>query len=136
MDLKKTDFETAKLLEEIGFGLSFGREISITTTEIIPGYDEDGVLNSMDKDLIYPAPTQELAKKWLRDQFNTEVVVQPMGASNIDKKVYEVFIHGYNKKGGHIDKSGEPIPSLQSFESYEQALEEGLKQACEYLKEK
>jgi len=126
MELKVVDFETAKLLKEIGFKEK-------TEYAYVHRYAEhkspDYKGELINKNILHcdiSAPTQELAKKWLREEFDLHVDLEKIDF-DLSRNYYECqFLDWYNNEGKVVGSE---------FKTYEQALEEGLKKACEYLKE-
>lgn len=145
MRLRLVELETAKLAHEIGF------DVEVEDYYAIANYDDlfqknDVFLNNDvgcytnwnsgkydDLCTHYSAPTQELLRKWIRDTYDIEIVITPMGSSHKNNKIYEVFIHDYCNSKNYIDKVGEPISSLQRIKLYEDALEAGLKETLRLL---
>jgi hypothetical protein len=67
-------------------------------------------------DPIYLAPTQSLLQKWLREKHDINVIVF---LDSYSKNKFNVTVYiGYEDKGG-----------FRGYDTYEDALEEGLKQA-------
>lgn len=120
MELKIVDFETAKLLKEVGFD------------EVVDYfYEHEGIGKMPNKNSEFPnkesfqsAPTQDLARKFLRDKHNVSIEIQTPDMANQG--------WGYSI---HIVESVGSVNDGEGYDTYEQALEEGIKQACKYLKE-
>lgn len=121
-------FETAKLAKEKGFNIiqRYGTESSL--------YDKDGkhvyysnygFMYSGLSDGYISAPTQSLLQKWLREVHNIQVTVTYWGKEVrklCNHSCYECIIH----------KDDISVTSYYS-NSYEEALEEGLKQALQLI---
>jgi len=110
-------FETAKLAKEKG--------VDFNVEKI---YNQNGILVTVfaDKSFVennnwYLAPTQSLLQKWLREIHNIHVYAR-LGEGD----VYYTF---YFKNG---DESS--VNELWDFDTYENALEEGLKEGLKIIK--
>lgn len=124
MEEQLISFETAKLAKEKGFNIyqttQFCKGVNPTTTY---NYSENQCRMFNDT---YYAPTQSLLKKWLREKYKLHIgiSVNQFGYgymySIIDIVKYEAVKY---LTGGPNDKF-----------TYEQALEEGLKNALEMIK--
>lgn len=138
----KVSFETAILLKEIQF--------NIPVNSFYDLYDNPNntKLSHSSKDnwnnyKSLSAPTQSLAQKWLREVYNTRVIIdfetiddaetaytyqicydlpEGKGRKKNDCDFYE-RIYSFNQGGGW-------------YKTYEEALELGLKEACLILKKK
>lgn len=108
-------FETAKLAYEKGFRLSTNPFGYVTqfynhNTGTLLHYGRTGKTNLKKA---YYAPTQSLLQKWLREKFNKLVLV------DIGDTPYLSFEHNCSR---------------DIFDTYEQALEEGLQAALKLIK--
>lgn len=85
------------------------------------GTDSDPfVLNDIVK--TYPAPTQSLLQKWLREKYHIAVEVAQMGIENFFPMNWILEIGGL--KGIRMHKK---------YKTYEEALEVGLYEALKYI---
>ena len=134
MEEQLISYETAKLAKEKGFDEKVYREYdksgylrcTSTSAEVILGpYDE--LLKSTE----YPAPTQSLLQKWLREVHNIEVLISRippeavLASKNNGKNIlknYNCYVWSFNNNP-RIANNG----SFQDI--YEEALEIGLYQA-------
>jgi len=119
-------FDTAKLAKEKGFnGLSQMR------------YNEDGVLTGTKLGMhnkpnsyvgSFASPTQSLLQKWLRDTHNIDVDIwcNASGWAFNLNKTNGTTIYSYDYYFGNIDSG--------MFNSYEEALEQGLQEALKLIK--
>lgn len=114
-------FETAKLLKEKGF-------VNLSDKSyVISEGARYGLLsnftnkcnNSVEKDRI-EAPTQALAQKWLREKHNIDIIITSA-----------ILGYGYLIYNRYPPKN---IANNKVFQSYEEALEEGLKQGLMLIK--
>lgn len=64
-----------------------------------------------------PAPTQSLLQKWLREEFNIQMVIKPYWDSLLNKCMFSCDVIRI--------KDGKVIKSLKK-DSYEEALDQGL----------
>lgn len=123
MEEQKVSFEVAKLANIRGFDYNiYNRGDS--------DYTENGdLLNETDEryyqQVLFPAPTQNLLQKWLREVHNIDIIIAPVGN-------YAFVTTGYYYEIP-LSKEGTNIES-DSFKTYEEALEEGLKQALTLIK--
>jgi len=125
-------FETAKLAKEKGF--------SSKPEGYVEGYQKngklftyrsskrDGYLHEYSED--YEASTQSLLQRWLREEHNIDIIIEPnirfSGTSYSFKReiIYKWIVRKdmeYSKLGGIKN-------------TYEEALEEGLQQALKLIK--
>lgn len=123
-------FEVAKLLKEKGFEQHKCRH----------SYDSKGYFKWSDDLDPYEcsAPTHQMAMKWLREIYNTDIDVEA-SVGMLGIKVYVPFISTYEplkddpskvhqiKRGIYYKDDRGVIPALQHFDSYEEAVEAALK---------
>ena len=135
-------FETAKLLKEKGFD----------KYPIFPCYKDDGsklfidiptTLDTINYHFI-PAPTLQMAMKWLREVHNIDIVIDA-AVGILGVKVYVPFISTYKplkdepskvhqiKRGICYKDDKGIISALQQFESYEEAIEAAIRYCLENL---
>ena len=132
-------FETAKLLKEAGFNVPC-RGVYVTdrtgyyefreydnkqTADDLCWNTEDGFQYE------YLAPTQALAARWLREVHRI-VVDATFIPPSTDGNAWRYFI-------GEMDDmvwNGDYVPSDEFYETYEAALEAGLKEAIKMIKNK
>ena len=104
------DYETCVALEEVGMLLE---------TQIVRSYAKEGIQTSK----IYPnRPSLYEAQKWLREEKKIEIVV--FGTNYIGGPYYPDIFTG----DGLMNRA-------KGYESYEEALLEGIKEAIKLLKE-
>lgn len=141
-------FETAKLAKEVGFTLQSNPFGYITkfyepSTKIIRSYGRHRVKNI--DELIY-APTQSLLQKWLREKHNIHISVT-LEFIGSDEWVYAYEIIYLPKNEANIKRRSVLFKKIYSFsfkeeigtynggwDTYEEALEEGLKESLKLLK--
>ncbi len=104
--------EVAALAKEKGFDIITGDYYS--GDEIITGWSRSGI----------PACTQSLLQKWLRDKYNIHLNLIK-SYKNWMCDIYEINEYGL---GNHLVN-----PQTIFGTTYEQALEEGLKQALKLI---
>ena len=68
------------------------------------------------------APTQSLLQRWLREKYNIQMFVSPLGNNPV--KYVVIIPYCYSKK---------EIPYLGLFHTYEKALEKGLELALQMI---
>jgi len=124
-------FETAKLAKEKGFNISNSGYV----------YDKKGgkVMDTPIDKLIwsgkYPAPTQSLLQKWLREKHEIHVSAFPVFS---DK--YFTVIRKFYKYKGYDNILGSPYDPYsptatyeEAVDTYEKALEKGLQSALKLI---
>jgi len=84
----------------------------------------------------YSAPTQSLLQKWIRYEHN--IIVTPMPYRNKDAKIYDLMYYFSLVDDNYKDEvccNAEDLNcSYSNFNTYEEALEEGLKEALKLIK--
>ena len=127
-DLKEDiiSFETAKLAYKASFIFKGRTNDWLSTT--LP-YHEDGIrdVRFNYNGEYYPAPTQGLLQKWLREKHKilVEVNYRTFGVSSGNG--YSYMVERKNKDKSMNNYIGKDVWS--GFETYEQALESGLQEA-------
>ncbi len=124
-------FEVAKLLKENGFD-AYGDGSYNSGIEIYKEYSPYGKLNSCatskPSKKAYPAPTLQMAMKWLRETHN--LFVFPFPQMNANKFWVEIYQLSDNKEWESL--YCESI-DLKDYPLYEEACEEGIKYCLENL---
>jgi hypothetical protein len=128
------EFETAKLAKEKGFSLwtnerFYGKTYdkntakSLYTNTSFMMYENNNTPKNDSP--TYDAPTQSLLQKWLRDKFIMDV--QPICTYKTFRFYHLgiIFINDKNQIDTILIKD-EGMPTNKLFNSYEEALEEGL----------
>ena len=116
-------FETAKLAKEKSlpqdsfYFEDYGTEV--------PFYGLDNELNKGDEDRFGQCKSisQSLLSKWLREKYDTDVIINTY--RNQNQKYYKYFI---SKKSKNLIKSEE------YYDTYEEAFEIGLQEALKLIK--
>lgn len=124
MKEQRIELETAKLAKEAGFDYSTGADCWVTTLDgtFMHNNERDSNIPEHDRTTSYLAqPSQSLLHKWLRDNKKIHVKVDEW---ELEKWYYELT-------DGRTTPTKKIIPRTIPFEfdTYEQALEEGLKAA-------
>lgn len=129
MELQLVTLETTELAKQKGFDVKcrdfYDTDRNLETTESFIG---DTLLKQREfiEDLtLYEAPTQELLKKWLRERHNIVVTVSYYLNRNFGSTIFE-----NDGDGNVISTQGMP---LISYDSYEEALESGLKEGLKKI---
>lgn len=132
-------FEVAKLLKEKGFDWASNRvyqgpKLKFTTIDISPltclgelgGFDPKQlyITNSEIDDLVYTAPTQQTAMKWLREVHHIAINV---GWGEIFEDQYKWWCIVLNMDNGNI------LCEENYHASYEEAVEAALKYVLKNL---
>ncbi len=109
--IKKT---TAILLKSKNFNYEWTNDYYMAQDEDLH-YETYGVKGSDTHEWIYPAPAQSTVQKWLRERHDIHIEI-PRGYY---PKTYHCFVYDHIYDGN--------IPNLiKEFNSYEEALEEGI----------
>ena len=111
-------FETAKLLEEKGFN----RVVFKNSPHY--AYNADGQLSGPSWDAEYPAPTLQMAMKWLREKYNLEIY--PYHNFYNPKWWFEIIEYP-----NPVAKYG--LGEDEEFDTYEEACEAAIKYCLENL---
>lgn len=142
MELKVIDFETAKLAKEVGFDEET-LHFYVKPNSKMFGVDEQGrtfPIKNIPKKLytvgkhatlnhknVYSAPTQELLRKFLRTKYNIDIHIKSHQYEESDTKDYFTEVRFWNESPSN------DCLRIGIYDSYEQALEAGLKEALKYL---
>lgn len=113
MEEELIKFNTAVLAKEKGFNIyrntQYSKNVNPTT---IYNYSEEKCKLFND---VYYVPTQTVLQKWLREKHNIDCISLPWTLDNGDKKyIWMIYKHFSSTKEG------------KEYDTYEQALEEGL----------
>ena len=123
--------ETAKLAKEKGFDVPCTKHYSSNKNET-GGYDihrsRQYVTHKSLRSGGYLAPTQSLLQKWLRDKHRLYLTVDV--AVYGDEGRYAAQLVGYHK----LKFTNVLIDGFTIYNTYEEALEEGLQQALKLIK--
>ena len=116
-------FETAKLAKEKGFDEEVLNHYS---QEDCAGkqYNEfqDDIKNSEAEHFEYSAPTQSLLQKWLREKHGIKLWMSPVGEEGELYHIEDITKNNLSLWG-----------DLNSYETYEEALEVGLQEALKLI---
>lgn len=110
-------FHTAKRAKKKGFDTY--NDSYTTSGELIPLRLQAQKI----EECVYPAPTQSLLQKWLREKHNLHIWILPYGSND----QYNVFVN----RGFNLDLVKDC--NLGPVNTYEQALEVGLQDALNYI---
>ena len=128
MEEQLISYETAKLAKEKGFDEKVYREYDKSGYLRCTSKSADVVLGPYDellKSTEYPAPTQSLLAKWLREVHNIHITLFPEDKDDKTKiwisKLYTLN-YGEDSEVSYLKQGGTKI-------TYEEALEAGLYQA-------
>ena len=119
-------FETAELAKEKGFDFKVYKEEKI--------YDKLGYLLKPEDEVFpnvehFPAPTQSLLQKWLREVHNINVFINRDGMFR--KESYCIFIHDNIKDISRLRPLDNDV--FSGYSTYEEALEVGLQEALKLI---
>ncbi len=124
-------FETAKLAKEKGFNIP----IQHTVNDLNQLYDIDNneitiVTNVIDDwnkfDTVCSAPTQSLLQKWLREKHKLRIFVQQGASGNF---IFNLYSYPIPNNVGKWER----FNNIQSYNSYEEALEKGLQEGLKMI---
>lgn len=121
-------FETAKLAKEKGFNIEqaefgLGHRYYDSNSEI-----RYGSIKEYDDSIYYPAPTQSLLQRWLRETQHLHIVPIFIHQENDDID-YHISIIDYREGRTRMRNAG-----FNKRWTYEQALEKGLIEALNLIK--
>lgn len=126
-------YELCKLAKEKGFPQHIGNEAYIADNEY---YDDTFIEGYLDRIEFIPdyyptvtAPTQSLLQRWLREEKGLCISVEAYPTLAIIGKVCFAWVVK-SRSDGHFMESNN---SLQTFSTYELALEDALKYALKNL---
>lgn len=114
------NFETAKLAYEKGFYMKYGKKYNEYGGFVTTGIR--GAVCTTD----YPAPTQSLLQKWLREEHKIYVDA-PIALYTSQEFTYCV---GY-RRGSEVTLE---MGKTYEYRKYEEALEKGLQEALKLIK--
>lgn len=116
-------FETAKLLKEKGFDENTNCQYPVGGIHIGEVCEYNITDRSRNPEKYIPAPTLQMAMKWLRENYNTHIEVRYFPTPNIYR--YVII---------HSPATFENIDSHpQYFNTHEEACEEAIKYCLENL---
>ena len=135
-------FETAKLAYEKGYtrevvGISFTStrrnyyntqgELNGDCTDFIKDVLKYGREKAKINHILYPATSQSLLQKWLREKHGYHIVLIPTITTYWTFKIVNVLKKNTMEIPPYTDVSG------KDFTTYEEALEEGLQEALKLI---
>ena len=134
MEEQLISYETAKLAKEKGFDEKVYREYDKSGYLRCTSKSADVVLGPYDellKSTEYPAPTQSLLQRWLREVHNIEVLISriPPEAVLADKNKGKNILKNYNCYIWNLNSNPRIANNGTFLDIYEEALEIGLYQA-------
>lgn len=91
-------------------------EFTVDLTDLLDNYNNKYQEN-------YSAPTQSLLQKWLREEYDIHIAVTPFILNN-KNRYYAILYYDDPENSGNDE----------DFNTYEEALEEGLQEALKLLK--
>lgn len=128
MELKLVSFELAKKLKEVGFNIIL-KSLYYTKDKESSTWNSPHDFNSGEirGDGVVSSPELELAKMWFRKKHEIEVRSEPnaSGWFWMIEKTNGTFISDYNDSGKNAGGC---------WDSYEEALEASLLEACKLIK--
>lgn len=125
MEEPLVSFEVAKLAKERGFNIQSKYFFNTVGTLFGDGYDLYSYKTRTGHSEIFLVPTQFLLQKWLREKYNIDIIIKPWTGDKVGSKTYasDVIIFGTTT-----------YIKCKRCDFYEEALEEGLKQALLLIK--
>lgn len=125
-------FETAKLAKEKRFNVKCNKVYN-TQGELWDSHYSFMENSNVDSGALCTAPTQSLLQKWLREEHNLHPYIVPYG----DKESWKFSIVRYINKS--TDEQRNTLLDTKyhnhemKYNSYEEALEEGLQEALKLI---
>lgn len=126
MEEQLITLETAKLAKEKGFDLKtkYHYPNPSDKQDICSKIDWNNFIDMTGNSNYQTAPTQGLLQKWIREKHNIHIEIR------LNKKAYKYQIQYIPLKNEY----GECLNESKNFNTYEQALEEGLLEALKLIK--
>lgn len=132
MEEQLISFETAKLAKEKGFKSATSRQYNSKGEDYPPlsiGIQDEEYLKR------FPAPTQSLLQKWLREKHSIQIEVLPTWGAN---QSYLCRINRNILRDAELTKEFECLETEAMldhfiFDTYEEALEKGLQEALKLI---
>ena len=113
-------FETAKLAKKKGFLKEWADLAYKKDDQKL--YGDTGIYTD------YPAPTQSLLAKWLREEHNLHINICSLSMNCFSFMLEKLDDTGTTLCGGHLGKI--------NYKTYEEALESGLQEALKLINNK
>jgi hypothetical protein len=124
-------FETAKLLKKKGFKVETEHELWYVVKEFSTGchwnsctYKVGDITREYDEKRCITMPTLQMAMKWLREVHHLHIIPEISDVSRLNPQYYVVIWLTTPKRESYM---------LELFDSYEEAVEEGIKYCLENL---
>ena len=118
-------FNTAKMLKEAGFDVPCTSQY----TDNGFGWNNLSRVNYNSCESLFSRPTQALAARWLREVHRIVVDVAYI-PPHVGRDVWKYFVGGMDD----MVWPGDYEPSDRKYETYEEAMEVGLKEALKLIK--
>lgn len=113
MEDTRIKFETAKLAKKKGFLKEWA--------DLAYRKDDKRLYGDTGSYTDYPAPTQSILAKWLREEHNIDVLVTSINGSKLKRYVSKIYVNKlYVKLVGHSD-------------NYENTFEKGLQETLKLI---
>lgn len=124
-------FEVAKLLKEKGFDADTEHDMWYVVEKFSTGchwnsctYKVGDITREYDEKYCITMPTLQMAMKWLREVHHLHIIPEISDVSRLNPQYYVVVWLTTPKRESYI---------LELFDSYEEAVEEGIKYCLENL---
>ena len=124
-------FEVAKLLKEKGFDADTEHDMWYVVEKFSTGchwnsctYKVGDITREYDEKCCITMPTLQMAMKWLREVHHLHIIPEISDVSRLNPQYYVVVWLTTPKRESYI---------LELFDSYEEAVEEGIKYCLENL---
>ena len=124
-------FEVAKLLKEKGFDVETEHELWYVVEKFSTGchwnsctYKVGDITREYDEKYCIAMPTLQMAMKWLREVHHLHIIPEISDVSRLNPQYYVVIWITTPKRESYM---------LELFDSYEEAVEEGIKYCLENL---
>jgi hypothetical protein len=123
-------FETAKLAKEKGFNIhtSYNCWVKLLDDSIIHNSEREDKLEHERTKYYLSQPSQSLLQKWLREKYNIQISILFYDNGSTKIPEYKIEVSHPNT----WDEKDEFVKS--DFNTYEKALEIGLKEALKLIK--
>ena len=124
-------FEVAKLLKEKGFNADTEHDMWYVVEKFSTGchwnsctYKVGDITREYDEKCCITMPTLQMAMKWLREVHHLHIIPEISDVSRLNPQYYVVIWLTTPKRESYM---------LELFDSYEEAVEEGIKYCLENL---
>jgi hypothetical protein len=129
--------ETARLAKEKGFDWKCYAYYSENNDFVEAGSISGANFNVSMEIAVKSAPSQSLLVRWLRDEHGWHIIIIPVVTTGYTFKITKVWKKNFDPNSEDIELAIETPPykgvNAYDYESYEEALEQGLQEALKLI---